>query len=295
MKILLTGANGQLGQELKWSCPREIHLLALARQDLDISDRDSVNKSVNVFKPDIIINAAAYTAVDAAEQYADLAHAINAQGAANLAQAALRQQCYLIHLSTDYIFDGRKSSPYLPEDKANPLSQYGLSKLRGEEKILEIFSENSLILRSSWIYSRFGKNFVKTMLNLMQQKEELRVVADQVGTPTSAKNLAQVIWHIIQNKQAKGIYHWTDEGVASWCDFAVAIQEIALENKILNKAIPIRAIRTQDYPTAARRPACSVLDKSKSYQDFGMMAQEWRIALREMVSSMTLHELAISR
>ena len=234
----------------------------------------------------IIINAAAFTAVDKAEQEVENAYAVNASGALHIAEAARKYSCQLVHISTDFVFDGRKSSPYLPKDKPNPLGVYGKSKLEGEQRVRGVLGKEALILRTAWLYSAHGNNFVKTMLRLMQERDYVSVVTDQVGTPCWARGLAETIWNLVQRK-AKGILHWTDAGVASWYDFAVAIQEEALTVGILEKMIPIRPINTQDYLTPAPRPGYSVLDKTATWKV--MQNNEplhWRANLRYMLKEL---------
>ncbi|HYM48447.1 MAG TPA: dTDP-4-dehydrorhamnose reductase, partial [Burkholderiaceae bacterium] len=233
-----------------------------------------------------IINAAAYTHVDRAETEHQRAIAINADGPANLAAAARSVDARLIHVSTDFVFDGGSSRPYRPEDTAAPTSAYGLSKLEGERRVTAIGEQRVLIVRTAWLYAARGNNFVNTMLKLMRERQELRVVADQIGTPTWATTLARALWAAARRPALHGIYHWTDAGVASWYDFAVAIQEEALARKLLARAIPICPIRTEDYPTPAKRPAYSVLDKTRSVADFDMPLVHWRAALRQMFAEL---------
>jgi dTDP-4-dehydrorhamnose reductase len=237
--------------------------------------------------PDLVINAAAYTAVDKAESEKDKAYEVNVRGAANIAKAAEHSGARLIHISTDFVFDGRKSKPYRPDDKPNPISVYGASKLQGEEAVLRETMKKALILRTGWVYSSHGSNFVKTMLKLMAERDEISVVADQVGTPTWARGLAKAIYHFANIPDTHGIYHSTDAGVASWYDFAAAIQEEAHQLGILQSLIPVIPIRTDDYPTAAKRPPYSVLDKTATWQALGYTASHWRVALRLMLEELT--------
>ncbi len=285
MRVLIFGAAGQAGWELQRSSPAEMSIRALARQDADIARLDAVRAAVQHWQPQWIINAAAYTAVDRAESEAASAYAINRDGAAYIAQAALEAHCRLLHLSTDFVFDGQSPSPYAPDATVRPLGVYGASKAAGEEAIRQILGANALILRTAWVYSSHGHNFVRTMLKLMAEREELRIVADQIGSPTWAAGLAQAIWRAIGTKDFRGTQHWTDAGIASWYDFAVAIQEEALACGLLSRAIPILPIGSVDYPTPARRPACAVLDKSGSYAQLGF-APHWRAALRAMLQEL---------
>ncbi len=282
MKVLIVGAQGQLGQELQITAPETITLFPLNRAELDITDAKAVNQAVKSIQPQWIINASAYNGVDRAETETDLAFAINAQGPANLARAANFAAAGLIHVSTDYVFDGRQSKPYLPTDLPNPLNQYGLSKCQGEKLINEIYPERSFILRTSWVYSKHAKNFVKNLLELLRQRDSITMTIDQVGSPTWAKTLAQAIWAAIE-KKLTGIYHWSDEGIASRYDFAVAIQEEAHRIGLLNKKIIIKPILSAEFPLPARRPNYSVLDKSLSYKNLDLEPVYWRDALQKML------------
>ncbi len=283
MKILITGKNGQVGRDLCKSAPKEINLIAYDHHDLDITSREAVNRVISTGKPDVIINAAAYTAVDKAESDKDIAYATNATGTGYLATAARDISARFIHLSTDFVFDGLKSTPYLPEDPTGPLSVYGKSKAEGEKLVRENYTSNSIIVRTSWVYSVTGNNFVKTMLRLMKDRDEVRVVADQTGSPTWSKNLALMIWAMVTNKVPAGIYHWSDTGVASWYDFAVAIYEESIALQLLDKPVSILPISTSQYPTPAKRPAYSVLDTVTTRKIWGVQSEHWRHALRKML------------
>jgi dTDP-4-dehydrorhamnose reductase len=283
MKTLITGADGQLGWELQRTGPDGWQIIALPRTELDITDSKAVASVFARLRPDLVINAAAYTGVDTAESEKDKAHGVNASGAAHIARAAEESGASLIHLSTDFVFDGTKSQPYLPGEKPNPVSVYGMSKLLGEQAVMAATGNKALILRTGWVYSSHGSNFVKTMLQLMREKEEISVVADQVGTPTWARGIAEVIYRFADKPGIHGIYHWTDAGVAGWYDFAVAIQEEAYRLGILPSLIPIIPIRTEEYPTAAKRPPYSVLDKTATWKILGCPASHWRKSLRLML------------
>ena len=283
MKTLITGADGQLGWELQRTRPDAFDLIAFSHTELDITDRAAVSSALQKFQPDLVINAAAYTAVDKAESEKDKAYAVNAHGAANIAKAAETSQARLIHISTDFVFDGTKSRPYLPEDIPNPLSVYGVSKLQGEEAVLAETRNRALIIRTGWLYSAYGSNFVKTMLNLLAQKEKVSIVADQVGTPTWARGLAEAIYQFAALPVTHGIYHLTDAGIAGWYDFAAAIQEEALRLEMLPSLIPLIPVRTEDYPTAAKRPPYSVLDKTATWKALGYHGTHWRTSLRLML------------
>jgi dTDP-4-dehydrorhamnose reductase len=285
-KIVLTGANGQLGLTLQRTLAlhSNIELHALTRDQLDIADETAVNQCLDQLRPDVIINAAAYTAVDAAETDDLTARAANAAGPKNLARWVSRNKAYLVHLSTDFVFSGRNHRPYTPDDQTDPLSIYGRTKLEGELHVRYLAPDNSLVLRTSWVYSQFGRNFVKTMLRLMAEKDQLNVVDDQVGTPSSTWGLARCIDACLE-KRPLGILHWSDAGVASWYDFAVAIQDEALAAGVLNKAIPVHAIPTQAYPTPAKRPAFSVLDKSSTMDVLALKPRHWRHELQQVIQA----------
>jgi dTDP-4-dehydrorhamnose reductase len=287
MRVFLAGGSGQLGKELQRCKPADIELLALGSQELDIRETEIVAARVTAFRPQVVINAAAYTAVDRAESEEEAAFAVNGQGAENLAQAARTVGAYCLQVSTDFVFDGTQSRPYLSEDRTNPLGVYGSSKLAGEQLALAAYPEGVAIVRTAWLYSAFGNNFVTTMLRLMGERDSLRVVADQIGTPTWAHGLAEALWQMCRVRP-KGIHHWTDAGVAGWYDFAVAIQEEGLACGLLAREIPIQPINTVDYPTPAKRPSYSVLDKTETWAALGMTSPHWRVALRRMLKGIVL-------
>jgi len=285
MRILLTGSDGQLGYELKRSLPSHHILIAVDRDDLDITHRAEVVDFFLEECPQLVINAAAYTAVDKAEEEKELAWDVNHKGAENLALACQRDDASMVQISTDFVFSGKSHRPYTHEDQAKSASVYGLSKHAGDLSVLKILDEKALVVRTSWLYSSYGNNFVKTMLKLMQDRDQLGIIADQIGTPTWAATLAQGIWGLIDAK-AEGVYHCADNGVASWYDFAFAIQEEALALGLLDKRIPIKAITTEDYPTPAARPAYSVMDKTRTEKELGIMLPHWRVSLRHMLKEL---------
>ena len=282
---LITGARGQLGLELQVAAPTERRLLAVDLPELDITDAAATEALIARLRPRWIINCAAYTAVDKAESDAAAAKRVNTDGARHIAQSAHRHGARLLQISTDFVFDGRKSSPYRPDDIAHPLSVYGQSKLEGEWAVKASTHGDALIVRTAWLYSVHGSNFVKTILRLMRERSELRVVADQVGTPTAAKSLASAIWKMIDSSASGGIYHFTDSGVASWYDFACAIREFAQQQQ---EQIPceIIPVRTDEYLTAAQRPAYSVLDKTDTFGALGECASHWRAPLDQVVQQL---------
>ncbi|XQW85368.1 dTDP-4-dehydrorhamnose reductase [Thalassotalea piscium] len=286
MKIVVIGKNGQLATELQQLNSDTNEITCLSRDDIDLLDKSNIEKTLLNLKPDAVINAAAYTAVDLAEKEAEKAKQINGYSVGYLAEICQLLSIHLVHVSTDFVFDGSQSTPYLTEDKRAPINMYGESKAIGEELLLQQLPKHSCIIRTSWVYSTHGNNFVKTMLSLMESKPELGIISDQIGTPTYAKTLAQACLYAAVEKLT-GIYHWTDQGVASWYDFAVAIQELALAKKLINKNIPIKAISTTDYPTPAKRPHFSVLDKSKNVNVFPSdLIKHWRQQLDCMLSDL---------
>ena len=284
-RILVTGAGGQLGRELQATVPAGVDLVALGRGELDIADPADLRAVFERLEPAAVINAAAYTAVDLAETEVEAAERANATAPAHLAQLCVERGTRLLHVSTDFVFSGESCRPYLPTDETGPVGEYGRSKLAGERSV-QSACPSALILRTGWVYSRFGNNFVKTMLRLMAERDELGVVVDQVGTPTWARGLALAAWSGLQRNALAGIYHWSDAGVCSWYDFAVAIQEEALSLGLLQREIPIAPIPASAYPTPAARPAYSVLDKSASCRDLDLTLIHWRRQLRAMLSEL---------
>jgi dTDP-4-dehydrorhamnose reductase len=261
VKALITGAAGQLGGLLVATAPQHINVRAVDHAECDITDRAAVDRIVDSFDPDVVINAAAYTAVDAAEKNRDRAFEVNAEGARNLATAAARAGARVLQISTDYVFDGRAARPYSPDAPTNPLSVYGASKLEGERLTLQA-APGAVVIRAGWLYSQRGKNFLVTILSLMKGGRPLRVVRDQVGCPTSALGLAQVIWKSCENIPG-GIYHWANCGSASWYDFAVEIAKLAIELRIVPHTPEITPVTTEEYGAAAPRPHYSALDSTR--------------------------------
>jgi dTDP-4-dehydrorhamnose reductase len=287
MKVLITGAGGQVGKALLASVPPHVEVLGLGRAELDIGNADAVRSRVAAFQPAVIINAAAYTAVDKAESEPELADAINAQGPRFLAQAALAiPGCRLLHISTDYVFDGKGSAAYKTSDPTNPLSTYGRTKLAGEEAVIEVLGERAVVLRTAWVYAAEGKNFLLTMLRLMRERGAVRVVADQSGTPTTADSIAGALWALAYKSDTRRILHWTDAGKATWYDFAVAIAEEGHAAGLLPKSVQVTAITTADYPTPAHRPGNSVLDWSETVPQLGLTPAPWRDNLRATLAKL---------
>ena len=284
MIVLLLGPSGQLGSALQATKPHNVELITRGRSEIDLVNTSAVEALVSEISADLIINAAAYTAVDKAEEEEELAVRINVDGVAAIASAAEKRGARLMHISTDYVFDGMKASPYQPDDAPAPLGVYGRTKLQGEKEALRR-CQNSLIIRTAWLYGEQGGNFVKTMLRLMAAYPQVRVVTDQIGTPTYARSLAQALW-ALADIDRRGILHYTDSGVASWYDFACAIQEEAIGLGLLKNAVPILPISTAEYPTQAKRPFFSILDKSETWALLGHPANHWRSNLRVMLEEM---------
>lgn len=286
MKTIVIGKSGQLAWELSQLSSPEHEIICLGRNDIDIEDDVSILELLKQHKAEGVINASAYTAVDKAESDIDNAYALNAKAVGNLAKACKALSVPFVHISTDFVFYGDKGAPYLPNDKINPLGVYGASKAEGEQLITQCYPENSTIIRTSWVYSTHGNNFVKTMLNLMNTKPELGIISDQIGSPTYAKGLAQACVLSLVN-HVTGIHHYTDTGVASWFDFAVAIQRIGLELALLDKKIPINPISTAQYPTPAKRPHYSVLDKSSLVNALPELSfVHWQTQLQHMMEAL---------
>jgi dTDP-4-dehydrorhamnose reductase len=286
MKILVTGANGQLGSEIQKisAGSREFQYVFTDYDELDITDIYSVKNIFNEQKPDFLINCAAYTAVDKAESDYDKAMNINANTVANLVEACKICNTIFFHISTDYVFDGKKPSPYSEDDDTNPVSAYGKTKLCGEQKVLKY--SKSIIIRTSWLYSTFGNNFVKTMLRLSSECEKIKVVADQIGSPTYAEDLANAILTIIgeiaENPEMlkSGIYHYSNDGHCSWYDFATEIMKLA------NKKCLIESIFTTEYPTAAQRPQYSLLSKEKIKTVYDIDVPHWKTSLERCINQL---------
>lgn len=286
MVVLVTGANGQLGQALQSKANQylDVKFVFCDSNVLDITNKENIELIFEKYAPDFCINAAAYTAVDKAESEPEKAHLINVEGVKYVAEACKKYQTILLHISTDFVFDGTKNTPYTEEDLPNPTGVYGKTKLKGEQVIQEILEEH-LIIRTSWVYSEFGHNFMKTMLRLAHEKESLSVVNDQIGTPTHAIDLAEVLLKIISinNQQPTtnnyGTYHYSNEGQCSWYDFAKKIFEL---NHV---TIDLKPIPTSNFPTPAKRPSYSVLDKTKIKSTFELTINPWEESLKNIAKT----------
>jgi len=279
IKALVTGGNGQLAQSLKdvVNHQDELDVDFQDLPDLDITNKQQLESYFSNNELDYCINCAAYTAVDLAEEQSDLAYAVNAEGPKYLAEVCQKHQVTLIHISTDFVFDGQKRIPYLETDAPNPLSVYGASKLQGERSIQET-TEAYFIIRTSWLYSEYGKNFIKTMLSLSETLNEISVVSDQIGSPTYAGDLAEVLIQIVLSSSTNyGVYHYSNSGTISWYDFAVEIF------KQFGKTIEVKPIKTKDYPTAAKRPKFSALNTIKIENNFDCTIKDWQRSLNKVI------------
>lgn len=289
--LLLTGGKGQLGQTFQQHWPgsplSEIYdLQAIDVEDLDLTASNAVAGYLSDQQPRLIINGAAYTAVDGAEDNRDRAFAVNEQAVSNLASWCAGNACPMVLISTDFVFDGKSNIPYRPEDTTAPLSVYGASKLAGELQLQALLPENGLIVRTSWLYSEYGSNFVKTMINLMNERDTLSIVEDQIGSPTSTHSLVSFLHTLLTSQTSQSVYHWTDGAVMSWFDFAAGIQKLGMANGLLKKAIELSPISTAEYPTPARRPAFSAMNREASLALPGCEASEWDGELEKVIMAL---------
>lgn len=278
--ILITGANGQLGNEMRLlsSENTQYNYFFTDVQELNICDEQAIQEFVTEHKIDVIVNCAAFTAVDKAEDDVDLCRKLNAEAPGYLAKAAQSRGAAMIQVSTDYVFDGTNHTPYTEEEVTCPASVYGITKLEGELNVMNNCS-NSIVIRTAWLYSTFGNNFVKTMIRLGKEKESLGVIFDQIGTPTYARDLAKAIYAAINKGIVRGIYHFSNEGVCSWYDFTLAIHRLAGIN-----SCKVSPLHTADYPTKAARPHYSVLDKTKIKETFDIEIPHWEVSLQECIN-----------
>ncbi len=289
MNVIITGADGQLGKELQYTAPNHLKIHAYSSESLNITDYISVSTIINQLLPDVVINAAAYTDVDKAESERETSYAVNALGPKNIAKTCRLAGIKLIHISSDYVFNGSSPLPYLPSDQPDPINVYGSSKLQGEHEIIEELENNTIIFRTGWLYSIHGNNFLKTVLKLLHDKDQITIVYDQIGSPTWTRNLATLIWRAVTNfPNVNGVYHWTDAGIASWYDFAIAIQSTAYDLELIKKQARISPIRTNQYHSSALRPANSILDCSSTWQEFDIVPISWQKSLKQMLKSYKL-------
>lgn len=281
LKILILGKNGQLAQALIANKPAGMECVALGHLDINLAVIDEIDSAITTHKADIIINTAAFTQVDLAESEPASAFEINELAVKNIAMAARNRDIRLIHLSTDYVFDGKQSRPYTISDTPHPINVYGASKLAGEKALRQCMPIGSTIVRTSSVYSQYGNNFVKTMLRLMHEKSEIKVISDQVSSPTSAKELARFLWTLTEHESPSPLYHWCDSGKTSWYELAVTIQRLALKYGQLEKAIPIIPISSHDYGSVAKRPRFSQLDTNQSQAL--LQAKPWQENLESLI------------
>ena len=283
-RALVLGAAGQLGKACMDCAPETAVVEGLSRATCDVTDDAVLRRVMDEVNPDVVINAAAYTAVDAAEDDPESADAVNANAPAMLGALCAQRGLRLVHISTDFVFDGRAHRPYAPDADPSPLGVYGASKWRGEQAVLASGAGHAVV-RTSWVYGPGGRNFVLTMLRLMREQGSVRVVNDQIGSPTSARGLAKVCWLLALHDDASGVFHWSDAGAISWYDFACGIQDEALALGLLSAPATIEPIPTEAFPTKAQRPAYSVLDCSDTCSALNVTQQPWRDALRDMLRS----------
>ncbi|MFN4289391.1 MAG: dTDP-4-dehydrorhamnose reductase [Permianibacter sp.] len=292
MRVLVTGAAGQLGRSIAKLCNQSPHtIMLLDRSELDITVTGSIEQALNLHRPDVLINTAAYTAVDRAESEVELSERVNHQGPHNLARACAQRQLPLLHVSTDYVFDGQGQQPYTPEYPAQPLGVYGASKWRGEEAVRQ-HCRKHLVVRTAWVFSEFANNFLKTMLRLGVERESLYVVADQQGGPTYAPHLAAALLSMAEQASkpefsAWGTYHFAGEPATTWYAFACEIFRQAVASGVLSRAPQVQAIPTSAYPTPAKRPAYSVLDCQRTLQVFGVLERRWQIGIEEALKTLS--------
>lgn len=278
MKALVTGAKGQVGQALQATTPFGWTVIAFDRSTMDLTDPQAIRNAILSEVPDVVFNAGAYTAVDKAENDQELARKVNGEAPGVISQALSQTGGRLVQISTDFVFDGSRGTPYLVDTKPNPLSIYGATKLLGEKQA----GDDAIICRTSWVYGASGQNFVRTMLRLFKERESVSVVSDQVGVPTWSRGLAKTLWALALEDRP-GLFHYQDAGVASWYDFAFAVQEEALKLGLLSEAISIYPITTSQFPTLATRPPFSVLDTTETQALTGQSPTHWRENLRKML------------
>ena len=287
---LVLGAGGQLGQACVAAAPPQLSVHGLTRAQCDVTDDGALRDCLQRLSPQIIINAAAYTAVDTAEDDFYGAQALNTEAPSRLATHCAERDIRLVHVSTDFVFDGAATIPYLTTDTPAPLGVYGATKLQGEQAVLASDARHAVV-RASWVYAPQGKNFMLTMLRLMRERGAVGVVSDQVGAPTAASSLAHICWRLAQDPEATGLFHWSDEGEISWYEFACAIRDEATAIGLLTTPVTVDPIATSAFPTAAKRPAYSVLNAKQTCHKLGVVQRPWRAALRDNLRAVKVGEL----
>lgn len=284
MKVLITGSNGQLARDLIDNSPENFDIHPMTRSELDITDAKKVNNVIDRVKPDIVINTAAYTAVDECEINKDTAWEVNCTGTGNLVSAIINSDTKLVHYSTDYVFGGSANRPYRVDDETRPLSVYGKSKLAGEKLIREkLNKENAIIIRSGWIYSAHSTNFFKKIMQLMKSRPAISVINDQTGTPTWSKSLALASWKLIAKGNDRIIYHYSDGGYCTWYDFAVQIYKELVNRKIINHKVDITPVSSKEFNALAQRPHYSVLDSQLLQDEIEYIPDSWEVSLNKML------------
>ncbi|MFT5048192.1 MAG: dTDP-4-dehydrorhamnose reductase [Porticoccaceae bacterium] len=287
-KVLVSGCSGQLGQCLQDHELKELDAIYLDRSNFDLTSKDSMARALDLYKPDYVVNCAAYTNVDGAESDRDAAANINHFGVMDLANLCSERRIKIVHVSTDFVFDGKDRKPYQPSDLCSPLGVYGQTKLLGELALAQIMPEDTMVIRTSWLYSEYGANFVKTMLRLFETKDTFRVVHNQQGSPTYAQGLASLIWHVLETRQfSSGVYHWCDKGITTWYDFANEIGRRALEKGIISKKGTAFPILSSEYLTAAERPMYSALYSYPTLKRYPKIRQlPWQDQLDHMLDEL---------
>lgn len=275
MKVIVSGASGQLGRAVVGSSPDGCSVLGLSRGEMDLCDASSIEAAIRTHRPDVVINCGAYTSVDLAEAVPADAYAANRDGAENISRALNGKGCRLIHISTDFVFDGESNRPYRPDSEANPINVYGQSKLAGEQRVTSVLPDRSVIIRTGWLFSHVGRNFLTTMLSLMASRDRLSVVSDQVGGPTSCEAFCEVIWGFALRPDLSGVFHFSGAGVASWYDLAAYISYRARQLSILESQCCVEPVSAEEYGATAPRPTFSVLDCSGTYDALAISPTHW--------------------
>ena len=289
-RVLVTGSRGQLGRCLQDHNLTDLEAIFLDRSKFDLTKKSSMEEALDEYKPDYIVNCAAYTNVDGAESDPDTAANVNHFGVMDLANLCAERRIKIIHISTDFVFDGKARKPYQPDDPCSPVAVYGQTKLLGESALAQILPEDTMIIRTSWLYSEYGANFVKTMLRLFETKDSFRVVHNQQGSPTYAQGLAALIWHVLESRQfAAGVYHWSDKGVTTWYDFANEIGSRGLAKGLIRTKGAVLPILSSEYPAAAERPMYSALYIYPTLKRYPKIRQlPWRDRLDQMLDALNL-------
>ncbi|MDG2461381.1 MAG: dTDP-4-dehydrorhamnose reductase [Luminiphilus sp.] len=288
-RALVLGAGGQLGMACTARSPGSIEVVGVTRRECDITDYGALERCLDRIAPKVVVNAAAYTAVDDAEDHPEQANAINADAPSALAEICAQRGARLVHLSTDFVFDGAGTAPYAPDSRTAPLGVYGASKLIGEQAVTASGVSHAVV-RTSWVYAATGHNFLLTMLRLMRERSVVRVVNDQIGSPTSATGLAEICWALALREEVSGVFHWSDRGEVSWYDFACAIRDEATALGLLAEPVSVEPIANEAFPTKARRPRYSVLDVEETCSLLRVAPRPWREALRDVLRSVSAME-----